>query len=95
MTDDPGDAGTGATPEEEQEHDARIGAKMHLFLERMLRAAVEEESIGEERAIDILICTAVQLYAERSLADAQDIGLLCRSIAEEVLKVTGDGDTVH
>ena len=81
--------------EEEQEHDSRIGAKMHLFLERMISAACEEEGIDEERAVDIMLCSAVQFYAERYQTNPRDIGVLCRSIAEEATSGATEGDVVH
>lgn len=84
-----------AISEEEQEHDSRIGAKMNLFLERMVRAACEEEGIDEERAVDLMLCTAVQFYAEHSPTNPRDIAVLCRSIAEEALGGADDADTLH
>ncbi|TCO73699.1 hypothetical protein [Chromatocurvus halotolerans] len=84
-----------AISEEEQEHDSRIGAKMHLFLERMIRAAREEEGIDEERAVDLMLCTAVRFYAERLPTNPTDIAVMCRSIAEEVLSGADGGDRLH
>lgn len=95
MNDDPNHLDPEAIPEEEQEHDSRIGAKMHLFLERMVRAACEEEGIDEERAVDVMLCAAVQFYSERSSTNPRDIGVLCRAIAEEALSGAEDADTLH
>jgi hypothetical protein len=95
MSDEGMDPEQGGISEEEQEHDSRIGAKMHLFLERMIRAACEEEGIDEERAIDLMLCTAVQYYAERLPTSPRDMGILCRSIAEEVTGEPGHGETLH
>jgi hypothetical protein len=81
--------------EEEQEHDSRIGAKMHLFLERMIKAACEEEGIDEERAVDLMLCSAVQFYAERFQTNPRDIGIFCRSIAEEALSGAAESEVVH
>ncbi|KGE04617.1 hypothetical protein [Pseudohaliea rubra] len=80
---------------EEQEQDSRIGAKMHLFLERMIRAAMEEEGIEAERAQDLMLCTAVQLYTERSSVSARELGVFCKAIAEEVLENGSAEGTVH
>ncbi|EED33235.1 hypothetical protein NOR53_2121 [gamma proteobacterium NOR5-3] len=84
-----------AISEEEQEHDSRIGAKMHLFLERMISTAKEEEGIDDERATDLMLCAAVQLYAERFPTTPKDIAVLCRSIAEGVLKESDEGEVLH
>lgn len=73
------------TSEAEAAHDERIGAKMHLFLQRMVAAACEEESIDEERAVDLMMCTAVAFYAERHPTTPQEIAQFCRAIAEEAL----------
>jgi hypothetical protein len=81
--------------EEEQEHDSRIGAKMSLFLERMISAAREEEGIDDERATDLMLCAAVQLYAERVPTSPKDIAVFCRSIAEEVLQNPDEGSVLH
>ncbi len=80
---------------EEEEHDSRIAAKMHLFLSRMVKAAVQEEQIDEERAVDILMCSAVQFYVEKFETNPRDVGAFCRAIAEEALKGAEDGETVH
>jgi len=95
MNDDSNDPDYEATSADEQEHDSRIGAKMHLFLERMMHASCEEEGIDEERALDLIFCTAVQFYAERSSAKPRDIAALCRAIAEESLGPVESVDTVH
>ena len=80
---------------DEEEHDSRIAAKMHLFLERMVSAAVEEEQIDQERATDLLLCSAVQFYVERFETNPRDVGVFCHAIAEEALKGADDGETVH
>lgn len=95
MTDDHDDSDPDLISPEEQEQDSRIGAKMHLFLERMVRAAMEEEGIDGERALDLMLCTAVQLYTERSSVSAREIGVFCKAIAEEALGSSGAGGTVH
>ena len=84
-----------AITEEEQEHDSRISAKMHLFIERMVSAAREEEGIGQERANDLMLCTAVQYFAEQSSLSPQDIGVFCRRIAEEAVATGADEETLH
>ena len=95
MSDDHDDSDPDLISPEEQEQDSRIGAKMHLFLERMVRAAMEEEGIDGERALDLMLCTAVQLYTERSSVSAREIGVFCKAIAEEALDSSGAGGTVH
>ena len=95
MTDDSNDTDPDPISPEEQEQDSRIGAKMHLFLERMVRAAMEEEGIDDERAVDLMLCTAVQFYAERSTVSAKEIGVFCKAIADEARDNGGAGDTVH
>ncbi|MEQ8262571.1 hypothetical protein [Pseudohaliea sp.] len=95
MTDDHDDTDPDLISPEEQEQDSRIGAKMHLFLERMVRAAMEEEGIDAERTLDLMLCTAVQLYTERSSVSAREIGVFCKAIAEEALDSSGAGGTVH
>jgi hypothetical protein len=84
-----------AISEEEQEHDSRIGAKMHLFLERMVGAAIEEEKIDAERAVDLMLCAAVQFYAERHPTTPLELAQFCRAIAEEALSGADDVDTLH
>ena len=83
MTNDRNNTDPDLISPEEQEQDSRIGAKMHLFLERMVKTAMEEESIDDERAVDLMLCTAVQLYAERSAVSAREIGVFCKAIADE------------
>lgn len=95
MTDERDYPDPDAISEEEQEHDSRIGAKMHLFLERMITTAKEEEGIDDERATDLMLCAAVQLYAERFPTTPKDIAVFCRSIAEEVLKESDEGEILH
>lgn len=80
---------------EEEEHDSRIAAKMHLFLTKMVQAAIEEEQIDEERAVDLLMCSAVQFYVEQFETSPRDVGVFCQAIAEEALKGAEDGETVH
>ena len=86
---------TDAISAEEEEHDSRIGAKMHRFLSRMVQAAMEEEQIDEQRATDLMLCSAVQFYVERFETTPRDVGVLCQAIAEEALKGAEDGETVH
>ncbi|MFT7288951.1 MAG: hypothetical protein ACI87W_003076 [Halieaceae bacterium] len=95
MNDDRDNPDPDAISEAEQEHDSRIGAKMHLFLERIIRTACEEEEVDEERATDLMLCAAVRLHAERFPTSAGEIALFCRSIAEGVLGEPVDGDTLH
>lgn len=95
MTDDNPTRDPDAITPAEQEHDSRISAKMHLFLERMVTAAKEEEGIGQERANDLMLCTAVQYFAEQSSLSPQEIGVFCRKIAEETATDAPDGATVH
>jgi len=95
MTDDYTHPDPDAISDEEQEHDARIAAKMHLFLSRMVKAAMEEERIDEERATDLMLCSAVQFYVERFETSPKDVGVFCQAIAEEALKGADDGETVH
>jgi len=95
VTDDHDDTDPDLISPEEQEQDSRIGAKMHLFLERMVRAAMEEEGIDAERTLDLMLCTAVQLYTERSSVSAREVGVFCKAIAEEALDSSAAGGTVH
>ena len=96
MSDDREHPDPDSISEDEQEHDSRIGAKMHLFLERMVDAACKEEGIDTERAVDLMLCTAVQLYTERLQTHPRDIGVFCRSIAKELLRSSAeDSDTLH
>jgi len=95
MTDDRNYPDPDAISAEEEEHDSRIAAKMHLFLERMVKVAIEEEQIDEERAVDLLMCSAVQFYVERFETNPRDVGVFCQAIAEEALKGAGDEETVH
>lgn len=95
MSDDHDDSDPDLISPEEQEQDSRIGAKMHLFLERMVRAAMEEEGIDGERALDLMLCTAVQLYTERASVSAREIGIFCKAIAEEALDSATGSSTVH
>lgn len=68
---------------------------MHLFLSKMVQAAIGEEQIGEERAVDLLMCSAVRFYVERFETTPRDVGAFCRAIAEEALKGAENGETVH
>lgn len=59
---------------EEEAHDSRIAAKMHLFLSRMVRVSMEEEQIEVERAVDLMLCSAVQFYVEKFETNPRDVG---------------------
>jgi hypothetical protein len=61
----------------------------------MLEAAIEEERIDEERATDLMLCSAVQFYVEKTGTSPRDVGVFCQAIAEEALKGADDGETVH
>lgn len=95
MTDDRDHPDPDSISAEEEEHDSHIAAKMHLFLSRMVKAAVQEEQIEEERAVDILMCSAVQFYVEKFETNPRDVGVFCQAIAEEALKGAEAGETVH
>jgi hypothetical protein len=95
MADDREYPDSAALSAEEEEHDSRIAAKMHLFLSRMVQAAIEEEQIDEERATDLMLCSAVQFYVERFETTPRDVGVFCQAIAEEALKGAGDAETIH
>ncbi len=95
MTDDSSYPDPDAISAEEAEHDSRIAAKMHLFLSKMVQAAIEEEQIDDERAVDLMLCSAVQFYVERLETNPRDVGVFCQAIAEEALRGAEDGETVH
>ncbi|MEM6483961.1 MAG: hypothetical protein AAF662_03100 [Pseudomonadota bacterium] len=59
---------------EEKEHDSRIAAEMYLFLSKMVKVATEEKRIDDEHALDLLMCSVVQLYTQEFETTPRGVG---------------------